>query len=155
MENQDAWTLFAAAWLAGRAGDPRTHGEDEAHYAARCAEMAGKVAARMLQIRDVQLGRSSALTRPAGTTLSPNTQRAINDALTAAGLSVEDGGLPDPSAPSNGSQVPPGMCQRRYPDGNPCIGKYDEQGICSACRLPMQTPSERAAQSRGINPGAA
>lgn len=157
MENQEAWTLFAAAWLAGRAGDPRTHGEDEAHYAARVADMAGKVAIRMLQIREARFSVNGhgASTRPASAPFNPSTQRALSEALAAAGFQTEGEGLPQPGSGPSSAEGPPGMCQRRYPDGNPCIGKYDEQGVCTACRLPMQTPSERAAQARGINPGAA
>jgi hypothetical protein len=159
MDDAEAWVTFAAAWLAGRAGDPRVHGEDEKHYAARSTDMAGAVATRMLEIKSLRITQNGVPMRQAGTPLSPHTQSAVQKMLDEAGLGQGSAsGLPPPLVgPSSGQMVQTaGACQRKFPSGERCFGQYDEQSVCTACRLPMLTPAERAAQGMGpVPPGVA
>ena len=176
---QEAWTLFAAAWLA-RSGDPRSHGEDWKDYAVRQTDAAGAVANRMLQIRDVRFGHGQAPTPPAPRegapqhTFQPSTVRAVRAALAESGMevgpqpmasslsSLATDGLPPPLvgpsvSPQNNTAHTGKLCVRGFNgkkrgEGEDCPGAYDAQGICSVCRLPASTPAEQALQQRGATP---
>ena len=157
MDDNEAWVTFAAAWIAGRAGDPRTHGESEPQFAARCVDIAGKVATHMLQLKHSSLSSNGTPMRAAGEPLSSVTRTALAEVLRSAGLEASSGLPPPLVGPSAGGMVQTaGACQRKFPSGERCFGQYDEQGVCTACRLPMLTPAERAAQGMGpIPPGVA
>jgi hypothetical protein len=168
-EPQDTWALFAAAWLA-RAGDPRPHAETEQEYAVRQTNMAGAVATRMLQIRDLRFSQASAPPAhregPPQHAFQPSTVRAVRQALAESGMEVGPpgytpsplvpDGLPPPLvgpsiSPQNNTAHTGGLCVRGFNgkkrgEGQDCPGSYDAQGICSTCRLPASTPAERALQ---------
>jgi hypothetical protein len=156
MSDMDAWVTFAAAWIAGRAGDPRHHGEDERQFASRCADTAGAVADAMM--RSLALRKGNGV--PVRTGPSAITRRALQEVLDQAGMGDAQDGLPPPLPPPNqgGPAIPPGSCQRTFGNvprgtGQDCPGQYDAQGICTVCRLPGVTPAEIAARNKTAGGG--
>jgi hypothetical protein len=165
-----AWDTFAAAWL-GRVALERKHGEDEAGFATRACDAAAFAADRMIQHRALRVRASGAYDiyeapSPTQTGISPATMQAVQDVLrhagiTPAGLSPNapqpSAGVPHPVLPGAVVHVPPmqqnvmpgapaahsGMrCHRKFEDGSPCPGVYDDQGGCRVCRLPFVAPGD-------------
>jgi hypothetical protein len=154
MSEFDPWVTFASAWIAGRTGDPRHHGESDQQFASRCADTAGAVADAMMRALAMRKGGPYPAAVPVRNGPSAITRRALQEVLDQSGLlGSETEGLPPPlpppyAPPPAGS---PGSCQRAFNNakrgtGQDCPGQYDPQGICTVCRLPTITPAEIAQQ---------
>lgn len=177
MDAQDAWVMFAAAWLA-RGGEALKYGASEGEHYANVAQTAAIIADRMLQLQAQRSGAPPPAPppqqqppAPRGSPMAMFSQRtrgAVESVMRQSGLSSSLGGVMPPAiaaalpaltaAPDEGGQELPSAspgapCLRAIGTsprgvGQDCQGQYDAQLLCTTCRLPAPTPAEAAQNAR-------
>ena len=141
-DDQYAWDGFASAWLTRV--EPPKHGDNEEVVAKRTCTTAAKVADLMMLLRsNPQLRGAQPTAIQRG--ISSRTRAIVAEAL---GEEPEANGAGNPHAISPGQEGFP--CQRAFNNhrrgdengAHDCPGHFDNQGLCSTCRLPAATAVE-------------